>query len=501
MRRVLAKVLVGAVVASGAWLVAAQPTAEGKLARPHKARPAALPVAAEVAGEPHGDKLMGVASCASTSCHNVNGPRGSPRSEYSTWAGYDKHARAFQVLYDDRSTRIARNLYGDKAKAWELQVCLNCHSSRHAAAAGTDDRFALEDGVGCESCHGAAERYLTAHYQAGFKQKSLQEKWDKYGLRPTKDLVQRALICADCHIGNPAKGMEVNHDLIAAGHPRLNFENAGYLHMYARHWPMHGTADNPGDKDRYPDYEARAWAIGQVASARAAIEQVVQRAEGAGKAADKGGKPWPEFAEYGCFACHKDLRVIPTEKVAFDRYEARYKDRTPGSLPWGTWYLPLTQTYAKLSGINLDEPGTSVTKLKELMERPGSPPAAVAAHGRKTLQVLDGWLDKINRGDPMTADQIGKLLKALAAEGEKRALALDWDQTAQFYLALAALNDGLKDLDPNHPAAALRKDIRSIGLRLKRAFQPGFDSPRAFDPEARPLLDAQFKAVREQLGN
>src|SRR6516225_463627 len=62
---------------------------------------------------------MGVASCASSSCHHWNGPKGSLRSEYDTWAGYDKHARAFQVLFNERSQRIARNLYGEGAKATE----------------------------------------------------------------------------------------------------------------------------------------------------------------------------------------------------------------------------------------------------------------------------------------------------------------------------------------------------------------------------------------------
>ena len=36
--------------------------------------------------------------------------------------------------------------------------------------------FSLADGVSCESCHGPAERWLTVHYQAGFKEKSVEEK-------------------------------------------------------------------------------------------------------------------------------------------------------------------------------------------------------------------------------------------------------------------------------------------------------------------------------------
>src|SRR5688572_26631996 len=69
-------------------------------------------------------EVQGAASCSSVACHNFNGAKGSARSEFSTWAGDDKHSKAFSVLHNDRSTRIVRNLYGDKAKhATEQALC------------------------------------------------------------------------------------------------------------------------------------------------------------------------------------------------------------------------------------------------------------------------------------------------------------------------------------------------------------------------------------------
>jgi hypothetical protein len=56
------------------------------------------------------------------------------------------------------------------------------------------------------------------------------------------------------------------------------------------------------DHKKYSDFEARAWLLGQVVSAKAALDLLKYRAD------PEHGKPWPEFAEYGCFACHHNLQ-------------------------------------------------------------------------------------------------------------------------------------------------------------------------------------------------
>src|SRR5207248_4661647 len=126
------------------------------------------------------------------------------------------------------------------------------------------------------------------HYQASWKALNADAKFHD-GLFPTKDLARRVGRCVECHVGSPAK--EVNHDLIAAGHPRLTFEYAAYHHLMPRHW----TPDKDG-----ANFEVRAWLWGQVATAKASVELLSARA---GRAA-AGGKIWPELAEYNCYACH-----------------------------------------------------------------------------------------------------------------------------------------------------------------------------------------------------
>src|SRR5262245_21554851 len=94
-------------------------------ARPTSLLRAALaaPVS-EGAARADGTRLQGVASCASTACHNANGPRGSKGSEYPTWAASDPHARAYRVLFEERSVRMAKYLKLPGGRPENANLCL-----------------------------------------------------------------------------------------------------------------------------------------------------------------------------------------------------------------------------------------------------------------------------------------------------------------------------------------------------------------------------------------
>src|SRR5262249_40039035 len=154
-----------------------------------------------------------------------------------------------------RSRRMVQELEGPGAPVPESnRLCLDCHVHPSATSAPRDAQFAFEDGVGCESCHGPAQEWLAPHSTYTWGQLGDPDKV-RLGLRPTKDLIERARGCVGCHVGAP--GRDVNHDLLAAGHPRLNFEYGAFLANVPKHW------DERRDKARSPDLEARAWAIGQ----------------------------------------------------------------------------------------------------------------------------------------------------------------------------------------------------------------------------------------------
>jgi hypothetical protein len=426
-------------------------------------------------------RWMGVATCSAAGCHHGNGPREQAGSEYSTWAAHDKHAKAFAVLENERSRQMIRNLYGDKTTklATTDELCLKCH----AMYGGEDDlrgeRFYQGDGVGCECCHGRAEHWLGEHYRNDFLRLLGPEKEQRYGLRDLKDLAVRARTCAGCHVGGPDK--EVNHDLIAAGHPRLNFEFSAFLALYPRHWTRES------ELRRHADFEARAWAVGQVASAEAAVKLLEARAANP-------KKPWPEFAEYACYACHKDLSAdLPA-----------MKGRPPGSLPWATWYVAELEPLAGFDRVPLGQKNALLRVLQEQMQAGSPDRAKVARQAAELAGVLHTW--SVRLSDPAAPARspagVRDLARALAADGAKRATeGMDWDQATQVFLALAALNQGLADLQGASTPPPLLGELKGLHALLRGSFELGFDSPRLFPRNARPFLADRLKAISDRMGN
>jgi hypothetical protein len=446
------------------------------------ARRSSAPGAALSAGDPPAHaRWMGVATCAAMGCHHGNGPLGNPKgSEYSIWSAHDKHARAFQVLYEDRSQGMVKLLYpGKKLAATETELCLKCHATGEGVLPSKDpaafgDRFYLGDGVSCESCHGAAENWLPKHYQSDFRSLSAEEK-EKAGLRNLRHVARRAEACVQCHVGTPDK--EVNHDLIAAGHPRLNFEFAGFHALYPKHW----------SRDVDPaDFEARAWEVGQVVSARAALQLLQARASDL-------KKPWPEFAEYNCFACHKDLWADSP------RQKAGYAGRRPGSLPWGSWYVSELGALASKAGGKGKEVEDAIRDLRNAMQT-GSPDARrVKQQVPKLVDLLNRWLGQVEkqRLDPAA---VRSLLRGVAGDAADRAAGMSWDEAAQAYLALAALGRGLAELSGETLSQQSQQALITVRLRLQGAFEPGFSSPRRFDPRVPSFLRDDFRAIGDRLG-
>ncbi len=417
-------------------------------------------------------EYVGVSSCASMACHHKNGPKGSKGSEYTTWQTYDLHAKAYTVLYDRRSKIIEKNLrqLKDEAEARPEKdaLCLKCH----ALDVAPERHDLLVDGVGCENCHGPAQKWLTQHYLANWKFKSDADK-AALGMRPTKDLFARGQACVECHVGAPDR--EVNHDLIAAGHPRLNFEYSAFLANVPKHW------DEQKERQRYPDLDARAWALGQVVSAKAAVELLHYRAQ-----AEK--QPWPEFSEYDCFACHHSLQDPSW------RQERGYEARVPGSFPWNTWYLTLLP-----QALATQTPGSDSTVVAHLgslakeMGKPYPDRKLVAQQAHEVAGQLGQWLARAPqvRYDNPTA------LRTLLSTFGKDAKTASWDQAAQRYLAIAAMYQTLGDLQPGARNPQVRAAIQALAKPLE--FPKGIDSPQTFDAKRVQLFEEQLKAVHNQL--
>jgi Cytochrome c554 and c-prime len=412
---------------------------------------------------------VGTGSCAAAACH---GGRREPLdlkgSEYSFSQAYDSHSRAYSVLFQDRSKLIERNYRKlndvESARAFEDDACLRCHVHQgydSKAAWTRTPEFEVADGVSCEGCHGAAGKWLAPHMEYGFKSLNDQEKLDVFGMKPTKDLLARGQACAECHVGIGAS--DVNHDLIAAGHPRLNFEYGNQLAKYPKHWRV------AEDKARHSDYEAKVWVLGQLLAAKASLDLLESRAL---RSLPKDSKdPWPEFAEYSCFSCHHEI----TE----NRWSAANETRAlkPGTLQWGTWYTPLAKSLPSgLAGLDADDSVSSLGQLRSQMARPfmdDDQVAEVAKRARSAADEMGRLADAVNRGRIEPAEVRAMLSRTFQADSSD--LALDWDRAAQKYLAIVALSKAASDSDPRYGDVAVKSGLHDL---LKDLDLPRPDSER-----------------------
>src|SRR5689334_3902790 len=100
------------------------------------------------------DTHMGVFSCSGSTCHGAVQPWPNAnilQNEYVTWQRRDKHAKAYEILTNEQSRRIAHNLGLRDANT--APECLNCHAD-NVSADRRHPTFQLTDGVSCEACHG-----------------------------------------------------------------------------------------------------------------------------------------------------------------------------------------------------------------------------------------------------------------------------------------------------------------------------------------------------------
>lgn len=403
----------------------------------------ALVPAVSTAAPAGAGSYMGVGSCSSSNCHGGVAPRAGSKvlqNEYSTWQKHDSHAKAWKSLLNEDSQRIAKHL-GIGAPEKD-PLCLSCHATYIHDEARQGKVFQLEDGVGCESCHGAAENWLGPHAARD----SSHERNISLGMKELAAPDKQASLCLSCHFGDDNKF--VNHRLIGAGHPRLSFELDTFQAILPRHWDV----DNDYRERKGVGYEpTRAWMLGHLAQAEDTLDRILSD-----KRSHEG--PFPEFVMFGCASCHHSLT------------EEQWKKREYGGQP-GIPRLNLSSLVVLREALAVSNPGAEqalagqMERLHKSFAGGGSAPREAVASLKKTLAgtVRSALPTEIDEG--LTRRLLARLVRYGAQTPH-----LSYEDAEQVAMAASVFTNSIQ------PDGTLYKsEIEALYAALKE--------PRAFDAD------------------
>lgn len=129
--------------------------------------------------------------------------------QYGKWSA-ESHAKAFATLGTEEAAKVVAEK-GLKGSAQELDECLSCHVTAHGVAAELiGPKYTKEEGVGCESCHGAGN-----DYKAKKVMESREESIANGMIIPTEET------CRGCHNEKSPtfKGFDYEKALAQIAHP------------------------------------------------------------------------------------------------------------------------------------------------------------------------------------------------------------------------------------------------------------------------------------------
>ena len=254
------------------------------------------PVVAQEEGASAGTTLgfVGDGKCGNPKCHGAGLPS-SPdaKKNWKPWMSartqwlnshIDHHSRAYHTLETPASKAIGGYM-GIQPTASDK--CLRCHAPDARNAPGSMHQ--RSDGITCEHCHGPAEQWLKPHVEKDWREK--QGQYAQLGFYDNLDFRLRAQKCASCHV-------EIDHEIIAGGHPPLQFEMVAYAQIM-KHWD---------DQRRLPanaySVDPTLWSLGQVVGLRRVMEMIEHRA---GNSNYQALGKFTHFEAKECYQCHHKL--------------------------------------------------------------------------------------------------------------------------------------------------------------------------------------------------
>jgi hypothetical protein len=388
-----------------------------------------LTIAVSAFAQTPGHSYVGAGGCQSSNCHGGATPLPESQSrilgnEYKTWSVEDKHSLAFKKLGEPRAKRM-----GEILKIQDVTTdkrCTVCH------VAGSPQK-SLSDGVACEACHGPASDWLGSHIQPNSHAESVRR-----GMVDLRNPEIRAQNCLSCHLGSGDR--QVDHELIAAGHPDLAFE----LDTFSFAQPSHRREPKPEPGNALP--RVRDWAVGQSAAL----------AEGMRLLASHANKAWPEFSDLECYQCHHDLRADSW------RIQRGYGNRKPGSL---------RPNLARVEVLRALAPGSadaSFARLENLLETRFTDGAAIAQAAQAVEKIADG----------LTARFLHENLDVAAAETVLKRMNADIQRIAE--AGVNAAEQATMSLDSLSTALGRTEKQTAIGALYTYLEHPSTYKPSEF---------------------
>jgi hypothetical protein len=378
---------------------------------------------------------VGVASCASTVCHGKAAPqtnRDVALNEYRIWIEQDPHSQAYRALASAQSKQIAVKIGLQNPAAAKL--CLDCHAD-NVPAERQGAKFHLSDGVGCEACHGGAEKWIETHAQTGVTHRANLD----LGMYPSEQPLRRAELCLSCHLGTRDKF--ATHMIMAAGHPRLSFE----LEAFTANQPAHFVVDADYIKRKGKIEGANLWFAGQLENAERLLTLLQS------PLFTPGGMI-PEFAFYDCYACHH-----PMEKMRWSAARAGVGVK-PGSLRLQTYSLVMLQAVVEALGTP-DALAQLASGTDDLVRAGQMDPPATRAAAQRLLDQLHGLEAWARRAyTPADVAKVRKTLLHYAAQDK----ASDFPVAEQVIMGVESLSYSLADHDRHKaPLDALFTTVKS----------------------------------------
>jgi hypothetical protein len=371
-------------------------------------------------------ETVGMAGCAATGCHGRTNVRHGTldgdtwHESFALWLDRDPHTRSYSVLEGHLAKTIMGNLHRSDPSvpmdATKDLRCLACHTNPSLAKPIEDSSGQLlrirAEGVSCEACHGNAEHWQIAHTNPipPEKRKETLADWQMNDLN---DWHVQATTCAGCHIGAPEdkdRGIPVrdmNHDMIAAGHPRLEFDFPSYQAKLSQHWlPRNRTNGQPQPADA----RLHAWVVGQLAVEEAYCTLSLDRMT---RGNTESRSPYPEFADWNCSHCHHSLAPAPWREQAA---KAQAGKRGLGRPAWigASAFQPTIPAPIPMFG---ETRASQEAKLTERQKRIRSQFSAVEKDARRT---------------------IAEILASPASSP------LNWEDATRAFLGLRSLEDAIR---------------------------------------------------------